>query len=104
MEHRSAREASLHSTRARVAEHVVYRRFPHETVVLNLDSGQYHGLNPVAGDMLDAMADSECLNAAAERIAADYDHPLPVVAADLVELCDALTVRGLIRVEPVLGG
>ena len=34
------------------ADHVVHRSFAHETVILNLKTGKYHGLNPTAGAML----------------------------------------------------
>jgi len=39
----------------RLPEHVVHRSFVAETVVLNLQTGRYHGLNPVGGRMLDAL-------------------------------------------------
>lgn len=32
-------------SQARVPRHVVYRDFVNETVVLNLETGTYHGLN-----------------------------------------------------------
>ena len=31
---------------ARIPQHVVFRGFATETVVLNLETGKYHGLNP----------------------------------------------------------
>jgi DNA-binding CsgD family transcriptional regulator len=42
-------------TRVRVPQHVVHRAFPARTVVLNLETGKYHGLNPTAGRMLTAL-------------------------------------------------
>ena len=35
--------------KAVVPEHVVYRTFVSETVVLNLQSGHYHGINTSGG-------------------------------------------------------
>ncbi len=40
---------------ARMPAHVVYREFPAEVVLLNLQTGRYHGLNPTAGRMLRAL-------------------------------------------------
>ena len=38
---------------ASVPQHVVYRRFAAETVVLNLETGTYHGLNATGARMLE---------------------------------------------------
>ena len=35
--------------KVRVPRHVVHRDFPAQTVILNLETGKYHGLNPTAG-------------------------------------------------------
>ena len=43
------------SARPAVPDHVVYREFVNETVVLNLETGTYHGLNPSGGRMLEAL-------------------------------------------------
>ena len=37
-------EGEIMQSRLRVPEHVVYRSFGEETVVVNLRSGKYHGL------------------------------------------------------------
>jgi Coenzyme PQQ synthesis protein D (PqqD) len=97
---RSTIDDRLASMRARVPSHIVYRGFPHETVVLNLETGLYHGLNAVAGDMLTALERSDSVGAAAARLAADYAQPLERVTADLAELCEGLAERGLIQLEP----
>ena len=47
--------ASLLTCKVTVPQHVVYRSFPTETVVLNLNTGKYHGLNATAGRMLDEL-------------------------------------------------
>ena len=41
----------------RVPDHVVYRDFAEQTVVLNLRTGRYHGLNETSSQMLDALRD-----------------------------------------------
>lgn len=42
-------DLALLAARPPVPDHVVYRAFVDETVVLNLDTGRYHGLNAVGG-------------------------------------------------------
>lgn len=51
--------------RARVPEHVVHRDFQEETVVPNLETGQYHALNPTARRMLAALTEFDSIALAA---------------------------------------
>lgn len=82
---------------ARVPEHVVYRSFAMETVMLNLNTGRYHGLNPTAGAMLTELEGSDTVAEAASRLAARYESPLETIEHDLCELCLDLLDRGLIE-------
>jgi hypothetical protein len=84
---------------ARVPEHVVYRSFARETVMLNLNTGRYHGLNPTAGAMLIELERSETVAEAAARLAAHYDQPLDLIVRDLGQLCLDLLDRGLIELS-----
>jgi hypothetical protein len=81
----------------RVPEHVVYRKFAEETVALNLQTGRYHGLNPTAAAMVDALCDEPTVAAAAERLAPEWEVAPDVLLADLLELCEGLESRGLIE-------
>jgi Coenzyme PQQ synthesis protein D (PqqD) len=81
----------------RVPDHVVYRKFAQETVALNLQTGRYHGLNPTAAAMVDALCDEPTVAAAAERLAPEWEVAPEVLLADLLELCEGLESRGLIE-------
>jgi hypothetical protein len=83
----------------RMPQHVVYRSFPAETVVLNLETGQYHGLNPTAGQMLEALQRTGSVRAAAAELAEGMREARSVVEQDLCELCEALQARGLIEID-----
>jgi hypothetical protein len=87
------------SAGARVAANVVFRTFVQETVVLNLDTGRYHGLNPTAGRMLEEVERRETLGEAARRLADQYRQPLHEVERDLCDLCLALADRKLIEID-----
>ena len=91
--------ASLPTSRIRVPQHVVYRSFPSETVVLNLKTGQYHGLNPTAGSMLEALERASSVRDAAAAVAGEYAQPQAAVEQDLCELCNALLARELIELD-----
>jgi hypothetical protein len=83
----------------RVPDHVVYRTFVRETVVLNLATGRYHGINPTGGRILDLLADDATLGSAARVLAEEYQRPLADVERDVCTFCEELRERGLIEVS-----
>jgi hypothetical protein len=87
----------------RVPEHVVYRDFAGETVILNLDSGMYHGLNPTAAKMLEVLQSGESVAAAVGTLAAEFEQPHEVIERDVLALCRSLEERGLISRDAVRG-
>ena len=90
----------LLSARLRIPEHVVYRDFVSETVVLNLETGRYHGLNPTGGRILDALERSETVAEAAEKLANEYEQGQEEVEADVLAFCSDLLTRGLVELRP----
>jgi len=83
----------------RVPDHVVYRTFVRETVVLNLATGRYHGINPTGGRILDLLTDDATLGSAAQVLADEYGRPLAEVERDVCTFCEELRERGLIEVS-----
>jgi len=82
-----------------VPQHVVHRNFPAETVVLNLQTGKYHGLNPTAGAMLDALARNGSIEEAGAEVADQYELETETVEEDIRRLCASLLERGLIELD-----
>ena len=82
-----------------VPDHVVFRRLATEVVVLNLETGKYHGLNLTAGRMLEVLQERRAVRAAAEELAKEFDQPFERVASDLSGLCGDLAERRLIVVD-----
>lgn len=91
---------SILAAKARLPEHVVYRAFVKETVVLNLQTGKYHGLNPTGGRMIELLQRSDMVGQAAEKLAAEYQRPVDEIEADLSDFCRDLVERGLIELSP----
>ncbi|HET6448465.1 MAG TPA: PqqD family protein [Conexibacter sp.] len=85
--------------RVRLPQHVVHRSFAAETVVLNLQTGHYHGLNHSAGLMLEALERCGSVHAAAHEVAAAFEQPLEQIERDLRTFCARLTERGLLEVD-----
>ena len=85
-----------------VPSHVVYREFVSETVLLNINTGQYHGLNPIAGVMLEAIDQTGSVQHAVSRLAEHFGQPADRIEQDLTDLCEGLIGRGLLEVrDPV---
>jgi hypothetical protein len=85
---------------AHVPEHVVYKSFEQETLLLNLESGQYHGLNATGGRLLELLPGAGgVLREAIASLAAEYDLGFDEIAPDLVAFCSDLVERGLIVIE-----
>ncbi len=92
-------DADLDRVVVRIPDYVVHRRFPAETVLLNLDTGQYHGLNPTGGRMLEVLEEVGTIDEAARRLAEEYEQPEEEVRADLRTFCAGLADRGLIEIH-----
>jgi len=81
-----------------IPQHVMHRAFPTETVLLNLNTGLYHGLNPTAGRMFEVLEETGNLKLAARQLATEFDLAQNVVESDLNMLTVGLVERGLLEV------
>ena len=86
-------------TRVRLSDDVVYRSFGSETVLLNLKTGQYHGLRGSGGRMLELLSETGNPDETARRVAEEFDRPVDEVARDVSELCEGLRERKLVEVQ-----
>jgi hypothetical protein len=82
---------------AAVPDHVVFRSFVNETVVLNLKTGRYHGINPVGGRILELLAAVGSLDAAATELACEFGRSFEETWQDVQDFCADLAERGLIE-------
>jgi Holliday junction resolvasome RuvABC ATP-dependent DNA helicase subunit len=83
-----------------VPQHVVYRSFEAETLLLNLETGQYHGLNQIGGRMLELLNENDGqVGKAVEALADECGMEPDEIEDDLVSFCAELAKRGLIEVD-----
>jgi Coenzyme PQQ synthesis protein D (PqqD) len=82
-----------------LSRNVVHRSFGAEMVLLNLDTGQYHGLRGSGGRIFELLDETGDLEESARRIATELNHPLDEVRRDIDELCRALAERSLLVIE-----
>ena len=82
-----------------IPESVVFRRMAAETVLLDLQSGRYFGLNATAGRIFELLSEHQDADRVARLMSEETGQPEEVVAKDLDELCGSLAEQGLIRVD-----
>ena len=80
-------------------QHVVHRAFANETVILNLQSGRYHGVNPTGARMLATLERSPTVGDAATELAAEYGIDQQEIEDDLCDFCAQLLERGLLELN-----
>ena len=80
-----------------VPDDVVFRELNGEAVLLNLESGIYFGLDPVATRAWQLMVEHGRLDRVFERLLDEYDVAPDVLRADLVALFEQLSKHELVR-------
>jgi hypothetical protein len=85
--------------RVTMPSHVAVRRIADETVILNLSTGEYHGLDGTGSAFLEALQSRARVDGALEELLTRYDVSRERLDADLREFCAKLVARGLIVLE-----
>ena len=75
---------------------VVAREVGGETMLLDLSSGTYFGLDEVGGRVWQALEDGNSLAEACDRIEADFDVSRDQLEADVLALVGDLLEKGLV--------
>ena len=87
------------SDRVRVPDDVLISNLQEESVILNLNSERYFGLDNVGTRMLSALSTSNSIEAAYELLLAEYDVDAQELRHDLSSLIENLLQQGLITVD-----
>ena len=89
------------SDRVRVPDDVLISNLQEESVILNLDSERYYGLDHVGTRFLSVLNTSDSIEAAYEVLRDEYDIDSQNLRQDLLELVEDLVKQGiLIRANP----
>lgn len=83
-----------------VAADVVSRDLDGETVILNLDTGLYFGLDPVGTTIWNRLREASSLREVLNDVLAEYDVAPEVAAADLLRLAGEFVSKGLVQLAP----
>jgi hypothetical protein len=91
----------LSRTVVRVPNHIVFRSFVTETVVLNLNTGEYHKLDHRAGRIIEALEPGRTITDAAILLAQDSPRTLAELERECIDLCRGLARGGLVELGTV---
>lgn len=83
--------------RLKIPEQVVTRLVGDETVLLNLESGTYFGLDPVGSRFLELLQTEGALAAVFPQMLEEFDVTETQLEADLVRLADEMLASGLLE-------
>ena len=83
-------------TSVRVPENVVFRELDGEAVLLNLDTGTYFGLDSTGSRIWQLIVEHASLRLVWQAMQQEFEAPADVLEADLLELVDELTAKGLL--------
>lgn len=86
------------SDRVRVPDDVLISNLQEESVILNLDSERYFGLDDVGTRMLSVLSTSDSIEAAYESLLEEYDVDGQVLRQDLLALVESLVQKGIVEV------
>ena len=82
--------------RVAVPEGVLISHLQEESVILNLESERYFGLDDVGTRFLTVLTSSESIEAAYETLRREYDVDPQALRADLLALVEKLVDQGLL--------
>ncbi len=86
--------------RVEVPKHVLVRYLERESVLLNLDTEVYYGLDEVGTRMWQLLIASQNIENAYEQLVAEFDVQAETLRQDLSELLEQLAKNNLLRIRP----
>lgn len=81
-----------------LSEDTIMQQLDDDSVLLNLETEQYFGLDEVGTRMLQVMLESSNLSVAYETLLAEYEVTPEQLEADMERFLDVLKENGLIKV------
>ncbi len=87
------------SDRVKIPDDVLISNLQEESVILNLDSERYFGLDEVGTHFLSVLTTSDSIEAAYDRLVSEYDVDAPVLRRDLLALVENLINQGLVEIS-----
>jgi Coenzyme PQQ synthesis protein D (PqqD) len=90
--------------RATAPKHVLVRLLDQESVLLNLETERYFGLDETGTRMWQLLTTSPTIDAAYQELVAEYDVQPELLRENLTELLGHLVEHGLLQILPADAG
>jgi hypothetical protein len=87
------------SDRVKIPDDVLISNLQEESVILNLDSERYFGLDDIGTRILSVLTTSDSIEAAHEKLLQEYDVDGEVLRQDLLALVENLEKQGLVQIS-----
>ena len=84
----------------RLAEGVLFQQLDRESVLLNMKTEQYFGLDPVGTRIWQLLTTKHSVEATVTIMRAEYEVDEAKLRKDVLALADRLTAKGLLVAEP----
>ena len=85
--------------RVTIPDHVMLRELDNESVILNVDTEYYFGLDDVGTRMITVLTNSENIQTAYDLLLEEYDVNPDVLRRDLKNLIERLAENGLVEIS-----
>jgi hypothetical protein len=89
----------ISTLRAVVPHHVVHRTLASETVLLNIQTGHYYGMDGTGGRFFEVLRDARSVGTAVASLIREFDAPADQIRADMLRYCGELLEHGLIELQ-----
>ena len=86
------------TARVKVPEDVLISGLQSESVILNLDSERYFGLDEVGTRMMSVLTSADSIQAAYETLLEEYDVESEVLRMDLISIIEQMIEKGLVEI------
>jgi hypothetical protein len=87
------------SDRVRVPDDVLISNLQEESVILNLDSERYFGLDDIGTRFLSVLTTSDSIEAAYKKLLSEYDVDSEMLRHDLIALVENLIEQGIVQIS-----
>ena len=84
--------------RVKVPDDVLISGLQNESVILNLDSERYFGLDDVGTRMMSVLTSADSIQAAYETLLEEYDVEDEVLRRDLISIIEQLVEQGVAEI------
>lgn len=89
----------IQALRAVIPHHVVHRTLASETVLLNIETGHYYGMDEVGGRFFTVLRDARSVGSAAALLSREFDADPEQIRTDMLRYCSELLQHGLIVLQ-----